>query len=111
MTVDTSHGYANEAERGGQDIYDDFKLEKKTLVSMVYTEIFKMYVINCRPSSHTLLREGATAVIMVICSGSTGRSEMTGVMWANDGMRYANFLVTVAATAFVHGRTYNPRYN
>ena len=28
MTVDTSHGYANEAERGSQDIYDDFKLEK-----------------------------------------------------------------------------------
>ena len=32
MVVDTYHRYSNEAEK---DIYDDFKMKKKTLVSMV----------------------------------------------------------------------------
>ena len=43
MAVDPQHRYSNETERTDQDIYDDFKLKKTTLVSMLYTEIIERF--------------------------------------------------------------------
>ena len=41
MAVYPYHSYSNEAERANYDNYDDRKLKKKHLVSMVYTQIFQ----------------------------------------------------------------------
>ena len=35
--------YSNESERANQDIYDDLKLKKNTLVFMIYTQIFHRF--------------------------------------------------------------------
>ena len=42
---------SNEAERANKDIYDDFKLRKNPLVSMVYIQIFH----RCKGQVHSYL--------------------------------------------------------
>ena len=36
MAVDPSHRYSNESERADEDIYDNFKLKKNPLVSIIF---------------------------------------------------------------------------
>ena len=43
MAVNPYQRYSNGAERGNQDIYDDFKFQKNPLISMVYTQIFQRF--------------------------------------------------------------------
>ena len=38
--IDPQHRYSNKAEGANQEIYDDFKLKKHVLTSMVYIKIF-----------------------------------------------------------------------
>ena len=43
MAVDPYHRYSIESERANEDIYDDLKLEKTSLVFMDFTKIIQRF--------------------------------------------------------------------